>query len=52
MMIALMFLEPVHLVLGGISGAIGGWLLYRAAKSLENRVLLGERYYKKLNESE
>lgn len=40
--------EPVHLVLGGVLGAAGGFLMFRGAKALENRVILGQDYYEKL----
>lgn len=35
----------MHLVLGGVFGAIGGFLMHKMAKSAENRVLIGEEYH-------
>ena len=41
------FLGPIHLVLGGVLGAAGGYLLHYGAVSMQNRVLLGFDYYEK-----
>jgi hypothetical protein len=32
--------------MGGVLGAIGGFLMHKVAKSAENRVLIGEEYFK------
>lgn len=44
----LLYVEPVHLVLGGVLGAVGGFLMFRGAKAMENRVIIGQDYYEKL----
>lgn len=44
-----LYLEPVHLVVGGVLGAIGGLTMQRLAKAAENRVLIGEDYHNKRN---
>lgn len=33
--------------MGGVFGAIGGYLLYRGGRAMEQRVLIGEAYYKR-----
>ena len=45
-----MCIEPVHLVLGGVLGAIGGFLMHKMAKSTENRVLIGEEFHRRNSE--
>ena len=42
------FVEPVHLVLGGMVGALGGFLMFKGAKAAENRAILGKEYMEKL----
>ncbi len=33
--------------MGGVLGAIGGFVMYRVAKAAENRVMIGEEYHRK-----
>ena len=44
----MMTLGPVHLVLGGFVGALGGYLMFKGAKAAENRAMLGQAYMEKL----
>ena len=35
-------------MLGGVLGALGGYLMFQGAKAAENRVILGQNYYENL----
>lgn len=34
--------------MGGVIGALGGYLMFHGARSMQERVIIGERYYNKL----
>ncbi len=42
----------MHLALGGVLGAAGGYLLHFGALSMQNRVLLAHDYIERVRQSE
>ena len=46
------YVEPVHLVVGGVFGALGGYLMFHGAKAMQERVIIGKKYYKRIYEEE
>lgn len=44
---SLIFLGPLHLVAGGVLGALGGALLHYGSTSVQERVLIGYDYYQR-----
>ena len=40
------------MVVGGVFGALGGYLMFHGAKAMQERVIIGKKYYKRIYEEE